>query len=311
MQHDPILTSWNDTHAPLWKHQPIKIEHRLDRSPLFSIDALTELIEAYPRQHYSLIHMGERGGRRFWREGEIGGLSGRQVIEAITQGRMWLNLRTVTDIDARYKAMLDEVFGELDLRLGGFDAPRRQAGILISSPKAQVYYHADLPGQCLWQLHGRKRVYVYPATPPFVTPEQLEHIALFDVEVDMPYATWYDEHAQVFELEPGEMLHWPLNAPHRVENLDCVNISMTVSYQTEEIRRAQMVNLANGILRHRFGVAPRSRAIAGPSFWTKAVVQKLARDSRWVKRERKARRPIDFRLDGNRLGQILDLTATA
>ena len=43
------------------------------------------------------------------------------------------------------------------------------------------------------------------------------------------------------------MMHWPLYSPHRVENLDCVNISMTTEYWTEDIRRRQMVNLANGI----------------------------------------------------------------
>ncbi len=64
-------------------------------------------------------------------------------------------------------------------------------------------------------------------------------------------AEWYDRHAIVFDLEPGQMLNWPLNAPHRVENLNtCVNISMTVSYVNEDIRRAQMVHLANGLLRN-------------------------------------------------------------
>src|SRR5690606_14015079 len=119
----------------------------------------------------------------------------------------------------------------------------------ISSPKAEVYYHMDLPGQSLWQIHGKKRVYVYPAVPPFRRDEDLEQIALYQVEVDIPYDPAYDSHARVFELEGGEMLHWPLNAPHRVETLDCLNISMTTEYWTEPIRRAQMINLANGILR--------------------------------------------------------------
>ena len=185
---------------------------------------------------------------------------------------------------------------EVAARVPGFEAPVRQAGILISSPQAQVYYHADLPGQGLIQIAGRKRVYLYPASPPFMTPEQLEDIALFDVEVDMPYSEWYDRHAVVFDLEPGQMLSWPLNAPHRVENLGTLNISMTISYVDESIRRAQMVHLANALLRHRFGYRPRSRAISGPAFWGKAVLQKLLRDGAWVKRQRRARRPIAFRL---------------
>jgi hypothetical protein len=189
--------------------------------------------------------------------------------------------------------------------------PNHQAGILISSPDAQVYYHADLPGQGLIQIAGRKRVYVYPNTAPFIRPQHLEDIALFDVEVDLPYAPWYDGHAQVFDLEPGQMLNWPLNAPHRVENLGTVNISMTVSYGNDDIRRAQIVHLANGLLRHRFGYTPKTRNLRGPSFFAKKVLQKLVRDSKWVKRERNARRAIDFRLDATEPGKIVDLPKAA
>ena len=31
------------------------------------------------------------------------------------------------------------------------------------------------------------------------------------------------------------------------------------------------MNLANGVARHFLGVKPRSRAISGPGFWTKAA----------------------------------------
>ena len=62
---------------------------------------------------------------------------------------------------------------------------------------------------------------------------------------------------------------------------------------------SEIVHLANGMLRHRFGYTPKSRNLRGPSFFAKAVMQKLLRDGKWVKRERSARRPIDFRLDAD------------
>jgi hypothetical protein len=107
------------------------------------------------------------------------------------------------------------------------------------------------------------------------------------------------------------MLHWPLNAPHRVENLDTVNISMTISYTDEQIRRLQMVNFTNGLIRHRFGYRARSRATAGPSFLAKRILQKLLRNSAWIRRERKARQSVDFRLDDSRPGDIVDLPRAA
>jgi hypothetical protein len=306
-----IFTHWDDAHGEHWGHRPIRLGHTMHQQPAFSMDDLATLIESYPREHYSLVKTGAKGSRRVWREGEIGKLRGRQVIEAISRGGLWLNLRNVTSIDPRYRGMVDRMFAEIAARVPGFDAPTHQAGILISSPDAQVYYHADLPGQGLIQIAGRKRVYIYPNTSPFIRPEHLESIALFDVEVDVPYEPWYDWHAQVIDLEPGQMLHWPLNAPHRVENLDTVNISMTVSYVNEDIRRAQILHLANGMLRHRFGYKPRSRSIRGPIFFAKQVMQKVLRGGQWVKRERAVRRQIDFRLDETDPGKIVDLAKAA
>jgi hypothetical protein len=309
MADAPIFENWNSTHGALWGRHPLHLQHRLHAMPLFSREALAELIDCYPRSHYGLVHMGASKDRRFWREGEIGDVRGEDVIDAIASGRMWLNLRNVDTVDARYRELLDSIFGELSDRVPGFTGDKATCGLLISSPNAQVYYHCDLPGQHLWQIEGRKKVYVYPSAPPFVSPENLEDIALFDVEVDMPYESWFDDYAQVFELAPGHMLSWPLNAPHRVENLDCLNVSMTVSFSSGPISRLQKVNLANGLLRHRFGYASKGRAITGPAYWSKAALQKAFRDSTWVKRERATRRAVDFRLDPLRLGQIVEIPA--
>ena len=311
MAKEQVFTKWDDTHSLLWGNQPIRLDHGLHKSPLFSLDTMAELIERYPREHYSLVETGAKESRRLWREGEIGNLSGRQVIDAIARGSLWLNMRDVGSVDPRYREMLDGMFDEIAAKVPGFERPRHQAGILISSPKAQVYYHADLPGQGLIQISGRKRVFLYPASAPFIKPEHLEDIALFDVEVDMPYAEWYDAHAKVFDLEPGQMLNWPLNAPHRVENLGTVNISMTVSYGNDELRRAQIVHLANGMLRHRFRYQPKSRSTRGPSYFAKAVLQKLLRNGGWVKRERSVRRRTDFRLDAAQPGRLVDLPRAA
>ena len=302
-----ILTDWNDNHPKLWSRRPVRLEHSMHKQQAFSMDDLAALIENYPREHYSLIKTGARGSSRVSREGEIGKLSGRQVIEAIGRGGLGLNLRNVTAVDRRYRDMIEQMFGEIAGRVPGFGAPTHRAGILISSPDAQVDYRADLPGQSLVQIAGRKRVYVYPNSKPFIRPEHLENIALLDAEVDIPYEPWYDWHAQVIDLEPGQMLHWPLNAPHRVENLGTLNIAMTLAYVNDEIRRARILHLANGMLRHRFGHTPRSRSIHGPVFFAKQVMQKLLRDGQAVKHARAMPRPIDFRLDETDLGKIVDL----
>ncbi|HMN37352.1 MAG TPA: hypothetical protein PKD49_06530 [Hyphomicrobium sp.] len=309
---NPIFTNWTQNLTDKWAKAPLKATHRLHEHPLFSLDALAGLIDRYPREHYALVQMGPQGSpRRSWREGDIGGVKGAAVIDAIRKGRMWLNLRNVGAVDARYRELLDQAFEEVARNVPGYETYARTNGILISSPNAQVYYHADLPGQSLWQLHGRKRVFVYPNTPPFLTEEQLENIALFEVEIDMRYEPEYDRHAQVFEIGGGEMLHWPLNAPHRVENLDCLNVSMTTEYWTQAIRRSQMINMANGILRYKAGLKPKSRATDGLGFWAKAVLQAGVKRAGLLKKERKARRPIEFKLDPGHPGAIIDFRQAA
>lgn len=308
----PIFTDWTAETSSHWAKSPLRLSHRLSQHPLYSLDALAEVIEGYPRQHYALVEMGPQGSnRRLWREGDIGSLSGLQVIEAIKRGRMWLNLRNISGVDRRYKEVLDQIFEEVRAHVPEYDTYDRTCGILISSPHAQVYYHMDLPGQSLWQLHGKKRVYLYPTTPPYLTGEQLERIALYEVEVDVPYDASYDAAANVFEIGPGEMLHWPLNAPHRVENLDCLNVSMTTEYWTESIRRSQIINMANGILRDKVGITPKSRSISGPSFYAKAVLQAGVKRSGLLKKARRSRRPIEFQLDRETLGSVIDLPRAA
>jgi len=307
---DAILT-WDEKHRSLWGNQPIKLNHQLHNSSLFSNETLAELIETYPRSSYSIVHVGERNGKRLWREGDISGLSGAQVIEAIAAGRMWLNLRSVHQADKRYAEMLDRILDEFRAISGMPPVIARNAGILISSPNAQVYYHADLPGQSLWQIRGVKRVYVYPPVAPFLTPQKIEGIILSGVEVNMEYAPWYDDYAVVADLQPGEMMHWPLHSPHRVDNHDCLNVSLTTEYWTDPIRRTVMMNCGNAVLRSKLGITPKSEAITGPGFWAKAALQAGVKRAGLLNKGRAAARPITFRLDPTRPGALIDTPQNA
>ena len=307
MPSKPVFTSWQPRHAELWGNTPIRLRHRLHEHALFSDAALADLVENYPREHYSLVQWGAHGASGGWREGEIVGLAGRDIIDSIARGRVWINMRNLPDVDRRYGELMNGIFDELEERMPEFRSFTRKLGLLISSPLSRTLYHADLPGQSLWQIRGVKRVYVYPNAAPFQTPELIERVALSGVEVNMPFSDWYDEHATVYDIEPGDMLHWPLNAPHRVDNHDCLNVSMTMEYFTEDIRRTHMVTVANGILRSKLGLRPRDRSTSGPRFWSKAVLQRVLRDTRWVRRENRARRPIEFRLDPARPGCVADI----
>ena len=147
MGEQGLICDWHDKYRSLWGHQPIRLGHRLHKLDLFSADGLASLIESYPREHFSIVQTNDSTQRRLWREGELGGLSGREVIEAIGRGRLWLNMRRLDAVDGRYARLLEQLFDEMRQLTHGFVTLQRGCGLLISSPRSQVHYHADLPGQ--------------------------------------------------------------------------------------------------------------------------------------------------------------------
>lgn len=305
MREASIFQDWKPEHGRLWGRVPLKLRHNLADDALFSDEALARLIERYPREHYQLMQPASEPNASS-RDGDVTGVAGEAVLAAIAKGRMWINLRKVGEVDARYGALTDRIFAEIAAGVPGFTTLSRSIGILVSSPRSRTHYHADLPGQALWQIRGRKRLYLYQPAEPFVSREQIERITVSRSEF-IRFESWYDDHAQVVDLLPGDMIHWPLNAPHRVDNEDCLNVSMTMEFFTPEIRRRHIVNRANGILR-MMNVAPRSASITGPGFYAKAALQRALRDAPFVRRgdAMRARRP-SFRPDPSRPDAVADL----
>lgn len=256
-----ILSNWKQEDAARFGHETLHLGHTLHRSSLFTDEALAQLIEKAGRGDY---HVNTRSsgaeGKLRRREGEFGDLSGREVLDAVQKGDIWINLREPAKADPAYGELLEDMYREFEARVPGLKTFRHKMTILISSPNVYVPYHADVPGQMLWQIRGRKRVWLYPAGDPFLSDAALEKLILGELhETDMPYREEFDASARVIDLEPGYMLHWPLNWPHRVENHDCLNVSVTTEHFTRELRTAYAVNYANGILR-KAGMKPKRQA---------------------------------------------------
>jgi hypothetical protein len=304
----PIFaTNWQATGANrMWHGDTVVIDHTLPEHPLFSMAALARLIETLPRENDMLMHSGRVGSdKKLWIEGEIGDLSGEEVIEAIRRGNLWLLVRRVEDVSEAMSHLLEQVYDEIDSNVeGGYPTFNRISDILISSPSAQVYYHFDHNGQTLWQIHGSKRVYVYPNRPPFLTKEMLEYTALYADETSVPYEQWYDKEAKVYELKAGQMVHWPLFSPHRVENLE-FSVSYTTQYYTPRIRRLAKVHAGNGLIHTRLPQLKLSDSIQGPSYAAKSLLQSGVYRLGLLDKLRQGKRATNFKLHPKDLGQII------
>ena len=306
---EAVISDWQEDYAAVYGKENLLLHHRLADTGLFQRETLGKLIDSYPDDCYNLNTMGYDPENPVWREGTIQGYSGSAVIDAIARGRMWLNLRQVEKIDSRFERLLTKIFDEFETNVPSLHTFKRKLGILISSPLVQVFYHADVPGQSLWQIEGEKRVYVYPNRAPYLGQKSLEGIILGETQEDIPYERGFDEGAQVHDLVPGQMVHWPLNCPHRVENKDCLNISVTTEHWTSDLRKSYAVNYGNGVLR-KFGFNTLSQSINGPTVYPKAALAMFWR-SMQLNQRNKFVRMIDFAIDPEQDTGITDVPAFA
>lgn len=266
------LTDWTSQATANWGKAPILLQHRLAETGFFTDDSLADIIDRYPVESYSLISMGAFGRERKWRIGRVEGIKGAELIDVIRNNQLWLNLRGIDKVDARFTKLFETFLAELNQDVPGLGAYASKMGVLISGPSTRVDYHADLPGQSLWQVRGEKTVYLYPTAAPYISAEQLEDITYDGIE-KIAYDPAYDKGAIVQPLKPGEMLHWPLNAPHRVDNGPMMNVSVTTEYLTREIKSLNQMNLANGILRRHLGLRSTSRPTSGVVYRAKSALQ--------------------------------------
>lgn len=291
-----IIESFEERHRRVWGHHTVRLSHGLCNSELFTDDGIVGLIDSLPPERVAINTMAPEGHRLdSWSYCDRAGHTGKEILDLVKSGRLWINMTKLDTIDSRFAELLDRMFDEFAGYMPDFKTFKRSVGLLVSSPNAQVFYHADVPGQALWQLRGRKRIYIYPADLPFLEPREIENVIRGVTEEEITYQPWYDDYAEIHDLEPGDMLHWKLNGPHRVTNLGSVNVSMTTEHWTPQVRRSFAMNYGNGILRS-LGLNPKSRSLAGPAFWGKVGLTAAWRLSGMQTQQAFSRR-FKFRID--------------
>ena len=147
--------------------RPVLGTHGLSDAEMFSDAALIDLLDHFPREHLYALNMGHDPCRCDQNHLVChDGIGGAELLQAVRNGRLWLNLTRVDRADERYRCLIDQLYRELRRQTpeqrGAAVPDRSQGTLLISSPDALVYFHADAPSSVLWHLRGRKRVWVYP-----------------------------------------------------------------------------------------------------------------------------------------------------
>lgn len=272
-----ILTNWTDEQAAGFTKELVVTPHNLHERKMFSDDGLADLLDRYPREAFNLYTMDNTpfGAKESFRRGVVGDLSGEEILEAVRRGMLWVNLRRANDHVEEYEALCDEMFGEIDTRTPGVKTFKRDVGVLISSPNARVFYHLDIPLVSLWQIKGEKTMYVYPADAPYVRDDQLEGIVLGETEEEIDYTPDFDAGAEIVKMTPGTMASWPQNAPHRIDNGDCVNVSLSCEFLTMPALVRANALYTNGVLRRRYGKSPEIANDGVAKRYAKAAIARI------------------------------------
>lgn len=252
-----MLTDWSDSHSQAFQKEVLTFGHDLERTGLFTDEALIALLEKHPSEHLDVCSMSDEPDPKYPNQfltGDFRGVPGEVLLAAAKAGRIWINVRKAMNIHPQYTKILDQMYGGLS-RETGKKTYNAKGGILISSPISQTPYHFDKTETILWHVRGEKRLYVYPQTQEFIADQDYEAIITNDLIDDLPYEASFDKAATIVDLQPGQAITWPLNSPHRVDNSSyCVSVTTEYSTRESGIKNANMI--ANAALRNKFGGAP-------------------------------------------------------
>ena len=281
----------------------LEAEHSLHQSPLFCDASLAALLDAYPRDRLGIWTFGEQvEGDEKPIFGTANDLNGEEILEAVKKGRIWLNLRATNELVSYYADTAQNIFDSLQSRIGQ-RIIKRDMSVLISSPGIHVHYHLDIPLVALLQVRGTKTLYLYPETERFAPTERLEAIALGEGDESLYFENDFEHHGQPFELKPGQGISWPQNAPHRVQNGDMMNVSLSCEFMTWPALFRANALYANGRLRRAFGAKPGRPQGVVPATFGKVALARVFKKFERAEAVPEPHRPA-FTLDLNCPGAI-------
>jgi hypothetical protein len=254
--------------------------HSLVEQGFATDEALAATLDRYPAGLFDInLYDYDDEGQVSLRTGVRGRLDGSELLAAIQQGRLWVNLREVeTGWPELWAAAMAE-FGELQAAYPGMRAVKNAGQLILSSPKARVPYHFDAAGVVLFHMRGRKRIFVYPGDEAHLAEVDMEQVVSRQTTEELPYTKAFEADAQVMDLEPGEALTWPIYAPHRVENLDRFCVSLSMDFQTWPSRFRNGALYTNAVLRSRGGRPRMTDGMATPELaarWAASLALKRA-----------------------------------
>lgn len=295
----PMRFEWPHNTKGRLRHELLTAKHDAHTSPHFTDEGLAKLLDIYPRENLGIYRFPPHAeGRVQAIHGQAPELSGADILKAVETGQIWLNLRKVNDVAPEYETLAKDIFGPLDAA-SGERTLKRDVGVLISSPNIHVHYHLDVPMVCLVQIRGEKTLHLYPPHAPFAPANQIEAVALKEREEDIEFLDAFDASATKIAMQPGMAVTWPQNAPHRVQNGNMMNVSLSCEFMTAPALIRANAIYTNGIIRRKLGHTPAPLKNVGPHMIAKAAIARAIK--LYSRPNDRGPTPITFQLNAETL----------
>lgn len=253
--------------------RPFLIGHRLCDHPLFDLNRLLQLAKDLPAEHIE-YNAGNLPVNQDQAKTPRNGLSAEETVARIRHCKSWMALKRV-EHDPEYRALLEHCLSEVrpysEPLAPGMRQP--QAFIFLTSPGSVTPYHIDPEHNFLLQVRGSKIVRLFDGSDPTIlSSEELEAFYALR-QRNMTLKEENRERCWVYDLQPGQGLHFPVTYPHWVQNGDDVSISFSITFRTPDLDRRRAVFQFNHGLR-RWGVSPtRYGASPGTDRWKYQAVR--------------------------------------
>lgn len=250
MAAEPRISVDADTFEAYFDRRPFYVEARISDDPAFSLDHLVEVSKRLPPEcvEYNVgnvpIHLRPELTPR-------SGLSASETIRRIEECGSWLVLKEVERVPAFAELMNDllDVVEPHARRLVGRTF-RRHAFVFVSSPNAVTPFHMDPEHNFLLQVRGQKTVHMWdPEDRRVISEADLERFHAHFTHRNLPYREDFETTAYRLKLLPDQGLHFPVTAPHWVQNGPEVSISLSVTFRSEASARRERLHRMNARLR--------------------------------------------------------------
>lgn len=243
--------------AASFPRAPFVVSHRHHEDPRLAMPAIVELALQLPEERVE-YNPGDLDVNQDPHAVGSTGMGIRETLARMGEQNSWMVLKNIEQVPA-YRALLAESLAAMapEVRDAVGEVCDIEGFIFVSSPGAVTPFHVDPEHNFLFQIQGTKRVRQWSVDDRVVVSEAQLEAACAGAHRNLPHRPEYDERAQVFEIRPGEGLHFPVQAPHWVENGDEISISYSFTFRSELSHNQRKVRFINALLR-RAGLHPEA-----------------------------------------------------